>query len=460
MDGSDEAGDYHAMLEYSRSSSMSMLPISGEKYSKTRRLLIVGSAVLACLLNSGIAFGFSALLPALVRNGAFHDLCDLSQRRLGARCAKQTAALTGMFTLTTSSLNLAAMPTGYIIDHLGPRATATIALIVESIGVFAFAHGGDGPLGHAAYFGGFWILGVAGPAVLNSAFSFANLFPGKEGFITASMVGSFDAASSVFVVLAGIMRRGVSFYAVFASYSMVPIVAAVAAFLLWPEGAVEKSLKGSIRRRMSEQATMVDVPSSSQMRSPEYCFAVYVCSVHMLCINHFIATSFLQMQEVNPRDAEDITTVFSVLLPLGGVVYIPLIGAILSSIGVTKSFTLLTIAMLSFYVLLAVHAVSNMRAFGFLAFVVFAFCRPMFYTLGATFVGQQFGFATFGRLYGSLTTICGVANLIGQPLAELGQAQGFSVANAVLVLLQLTTLAFPVMLIRRRQRIIIANQLG
>mmetsp|Transcript_63 Transcript_63/g.163 ORF Transcript_63/g.163 Transcript_63/m.163 type:complete len:457 (+) Transcript_63:70-1440(+) len=447
-------GDYvkfDSLLSEQQDIRRSFPATSAHNWTLSHRFLAVATAVSACVLNAGVAFGFSALLPSLVYHGAFGDLCG-SAHRHGYACPDQSTALTGMFTLTTSALNLAAMPSGCIIDFFGPKATATMALLIQSIGFALFACGGDGLTGHALYFGGFLILGVSGPVVMNCVFSFANMFPGREGFITASMVGAFDAASSVFVVLAALLDRGMGFQRVFLGYATVPIAMAFVAVLLWPRGAVEKNFKVDVPRRRSEAATgLHHAPVSQQIRTPEFLLAAYACSVNMLTLNFFIATALLQMQQVQPSEAEALTKAFSILLPLGGVMYIPVIGALVTKIGVTQTFVVLFMAFLGFLILLAAHAVTLSNFAAILSFVLFSFCRPLFYTLGATYIGQKFGFQTFGRLYGLLTTVCGMANLLGQPLTVFGQERGFMSANAVLACLQVTTISLPVLLWKRRR---------
>jgi len=450
LEGNEEYVKLDSLLSDLPDLQSSYPATSAHNWTLTRRFVVVATAISACVLNAGVAFGFSALLPALVHHGAFGDLCG-SAHRHGYACPDQTTALTGMFTLTTSALNLAAMPSGYIIDLLGPKTTATIALFVQSLGVALFAFGGDGVAGHALYFVGFLILGVAGPIVMNSVFSFANLFPGREGFITASMVGAFDAASSVFVVLAALMDRGLAFKDVTLSYSAVPMLMAFVALLLWPKGAVEKNFKPDIPRRKSEAVGFHHIPVSQQIRTPEFLLAVYTCSVNMLTLNFFIATSLLQMQQVQPSESEALTKAFSILLPLGGIMYVPIIGALVTKIGVTRTFVVLFMAFTGFLILLTAHAVMLSNFAAILAFVVFSFCRPLFYTLGATYIGQKFGFQTFGRLYGFLTTLCGVANLLGQPLTVFGQERGFLSANAVLCFLQVTTIGLPLLLWKRHR---------
>eukprot|EP00913_Durusdinium_trenchii_P004930 g4577.t1 len=63
------------------------------------------------------------------------------------------------------------------------------------------------------------------------------------------------------------------------------------------------------------------------------------------------------------------------------------------------------------------------------AFMVFAFCRPLFYSLNPAFCGQRFGFTHFGTVFGLIFTISGICNLAVQPLAALAAQHGFVPVN-------------------------------
>lgn len=50
--------------------------VAAFEVSRARRLLQVGIAVLYCLLAAGVVFGYAAIKPVLLREGAYRDLCS------------------------------------------------------------------------------------------------------------------------------------------------------------------------------------------------------------------------------------------------------------------------------------------------------------------------------------------------------------------------------------------------
>eukprot|EP00405_Crypthecodinium_cohnii_P011850 CAMPEP_0206433732 /NCGR_PEP_ID=MMETSP0324_2-20121206/8700_1 /ASSEMBLY_ACC=CAM_ASM_000836 /TAXON_ID=2866 /ORGANISM="Crypthecodinium cohnii, Strain Seligo" /LENGTH=473 /DNA_ID=CAMNT_0053900037 /DNA_START=87 /DNA_END=1505 /DNA_ORIENTATION=- len=420
-------------------------------WSQSYRLIVVATAVLGCLLNAGMAFGFSAIFPVLLEIQAFHDLCPEGST---SPCRAQTQALLGMFTVATSLLNVAALPTGAILDSWGPRITATAVALLTSLGCFLFGNGGDGWEGHLRYYVGFLLLAVAGPAIMNSSLSFSNLFPNRKGLICAMLVGCFDASSAVFVFLAHLVRSGVTFSAALSGYAAVPLVTASAAWAFWPSTPVATPVLAQETCDAAECTAdaapswwkgphLQHLPVRQQLLSREFWLVVQTTSITMVCINFFIATAFAQLSEVNEESALKLTQTFAIMLPVGGLVYTPVIGPLVDTIGPTLGFAVLWCLYLTFQLLLRLYVETEIAAAAYLAFAVFALVRPLFYTLGASFVGQVFGFGTFGKVYGLLTTFAGIACLIVQPLGNLAANNGFEVANGVLTVAQATTAALP-----------------
>merc|ERR1712187_226970 len=95
----------------------------------------------------------------------------------------------------------------------------------------------------------------------------------------------------------------------------------------------------------------------------------------------------------------------------------------------------------------------------YMAFFVFAFSRPLLSTLPAVFTSHMFGFATFGKVYGFLFTVAGVANYSVAALKVLAVAHGFNTANAVVVAVLFTALVLPCMLVWRDKRKRLSNTL-
>lgn len=426
-----------------------------ERWSTGRRLAVVGSAALGCLANAGLAFGFSALLPVLIAEGAFHDNCGKGEPiNADGACRSQTLALTSMFTIATSLLNVASFPLGFLLDTAGPRFTASLCAVLVGVGCFLFGCGGLGYIGHLYYNAGFMLLAIAGPAVFNCTLSFGNLFPGREGLITASLVGCFDASSAIFVVLVALMEIGVPFRTTFMSYTAIPLLIALASATLWPRKPVMAKAIGSEGEIVHMQLAPLEGRTLwGQLCSMEFALFTWTISVTMVCLNFFIATCLGQMAEVNSENALRLTKVFSGMLPAGGILFIPLIGIIIDSLGPTIGYVLLWACFVLFHGLLEMYAESGNELLAHGTFLIFALCRPLFYTLGASFCGQTFGFTTFGKVYGLVTMIAGLANFAVSPLTSLAANEGFASSNHMLAIAQVTTLALPVYMTLKRRKL-------
>lgn len=439
-----------------------------DSWGTSRRLAVVISAVLGCLTNAGLAFGFSALLPVLIWQGAFRDSCGADEPiHAEGTCRTQSLALTGMFAIATSLLNVMALPCGFMLDSAGPRVTASFAAGAVGVGCAMFAFGGPGWWGHFFYYSGFMLLAIAGPAVFNCTLSFGNLFPGREGLVTASLVGCFDASSAVFVAVAYIIESGVlPFRDAFVGYAMIPLLTAVFAAALWPKkpvGAKVLSCSGEI-----EQVHLAPLEGRSlqgQLCSKEFVLLAWTMAVTMVVINFFIATCLPQMtavsSEVNSETAGHLTKTFSKMLPLGGIIFIPAIGKIIDSCGPNTGYIVLWFCLVLFNISLAMYNATGQEVFAYSAFAVFSFCRPLFYTVGASFVGATFGFVNFGKVYGFVTMIAGFGNFAVAPISALAASKGFYEANVLLSVLQVSTLGLPVyVLLKSRNRRRVSSGMG
>jgi len=385
------------------------------------------------------------MFPELIKHGAFSDDCSGAGVLTQGGCTAQVQALTGMFTLATSALNLLSMAAGAALDRMGPRLTASCAALLVAAGFVLFGAGGLGSL-QVLYVAGFLLMGVAGPVIFVSSLSFPNLFPGREGLCTAALVGCFDASSAVFVGLAWLMRSGLSFEETFTGFALVPTCVALVAFSLWPREAVQKSghMDGS-QLSSGGGPPLANLPLRKQAQTAEYLLLVQNVCVGMVCLNFFIATVDLQMSRVNAKTAPALSQAFAAMLPLGGIVYVPVVGYVVDKLGSTVGLIVLWASLLSFFVLNGTYALTGAEPAAYAAFAIFSFCRPLFYTLNAAFTGETFGFATFGLLYGLLNSLAGVANCSVAPLAALAESHGFFTTNAVLLAVQFTMVALPLL---------------
>ncbi|CAK9057262.1 Protein FMP42 [Durusdinium trenchii] len=412
---------------------------------RTWRIVIIVSAIGCCLLMAGLAFGFSALMPNLLRIGAFHQVCP--ENHAGTSCQAQISRLTGMFTLTSSLLNILTLPSGAMLDYLGPRVTAGSFCCFVALGCWLFSLGSD-----VNYYVGFILLGVSGPYIFNCTLSFGNYFPARSGLITAILVGCFDASSGDFAVLNSLIDAGLAFSTAFRLLALLALLCA-ASTCAWPDRKVDED--ASPEAEPSVKEPLMKQSLWNVWSSTEFWLLTYAASVSMTSINFFIATAYPQMLSVVPSEshAESLNREFSRLLPLGGILFAPLIGTVIDKVGEPLGYLILQCAYAAFTLLLvaffAIGTGTTGDALARAGFVCFAFCRPLLYTLNPMICGRLFGQEVFGRVFGLMNTIAGFCNLMVQPLAALAHQHGFQGINVILGVLQLSTAVLPIWILCR-----------
>ncbi|CAD7940933.1 unnamed protein product [Amoebophrya sp. A25] len=371
-------------------------------------------------------------------------------------------------------------------------------------------------LSHSWYYLGFLLLAVSGPLVYMCTISFSNLYPQHGGLITSLCVGCFDASSFVFVALAYLMQTGVaSFDSVFVAYSLVGFLLAVLCLVFYPEQPVQRdeavaldvdesttsatgtfttttgapvrtddnnnnfspttarisstnSLKiednsaqkqvrnadvvveDNLLSTFADVAKYEDLCLGEQIRTPDFLLFVFSASCYMVRLNFFIESVPLQMQQYSesPHEAEARTQFFSLLLPAAGFLAIPLIGFLTDGCGLITSWFALWSFFLCFQILFDL-------GFACSSFLFICFSRPLFYTMLAVFTARRFGFATFGKLYGLVCSVAGLANS-SQYLLKLlvnGRYNGdYTPVNHALTMGQSLTIALPLFLLWDQRR--------
>lgn len=139
-------------------------------------------------------------------------------------------------------------------------------------------------------------------------------------------------------------------------------------------------------------------------------------------MNFFIATVRSQYEYMlgSERLARRVNSFFDVALPVGGVAATPFIGLLLDNFS--------TATMLAILVAL----ITAVGIFGSLPFLWAAYCnvilfvllRPLYYSAMSDYAAKVFGFATFGRVYGTIICFSGLINL-SQPLIDAANHEIF-----------------------------------
>lgn len=161
-----------------------------------------------------------------------------------------------------------------------------------------------------------------------------------------------------------------------------------------------------------------DYTAWEQIKKPWWYLMFCFASIIMIRINYYIAT--IRSQETfllgDLDKAIKVNNLFDVLLPLGGVFAIPFIGFILDHMKPMN--TLYVIASLSISISL-IGLIPGSITLHILGILLFVFFRPFYYTVVSDYCSKVFGFDTFGTVYGLLTCLSGVFNLLQSVLDDL-----------------------------------------
>lgn len=146
-----------------------------------------------------------------------------------------------------------------------------------------------------------------------------------------------------------------------------------------------------------------------QVRSPWFILITIFTVLQMLRINYFVASMRQQYEFLfgSPEKARKINEVFDFLLPLGGLVSVPFIGAILDNAG--TPFVLLVLVTTA-TVIGALGCIPHSVEAGYTNIAIFVIYRPFYYTAVSDYAAKVFGFQTFGKVYGLIICLSGLGN--------------------------------------------------
>lgn len=408
--------------------------VSVPQPSTSTRLLQIGVAVVYCLLAAGVVFGYAALKPVLVAEGVYRSSCTAQERQAHVWvCNGQELRLNLMFTVAAVSTNVCALPVGTILDRFGPRVASLVGVAFLSLGAAGMAFAADlAPLFNA-YVLAYLCLALGGPFVFISAFQLSNAFPAHSGLILALLTGAFDTSSAVFLVYRLLYQSSDGALApkkFFLLYLLVPAFILLAQLFVMPHysyqtpGELAKQAEDSSLDEPSDTTPLLPVndpprsdvwgalhgrPATSQIASPWFLLIALFTLVQMTRINYFVATVRTQYAFLLHSDslAAQINAFFDLALPLGGILAIPFIGAVLDH---TPTLFVLVLLVTTASLIGALGLVSTMWA-ARANVVLFVLYRPLYYTAVSDYCAKVFGFATFGKVYGLVICVAGVGNL-------------------------------------------------
>ncbi|KAK1672097.1 major facilitator superfamily transporter [Colletotrichum godetiae] len=451
-------------------------PIAAYKVSNTKRWVQVATSIVACWLAAGIVFGFAALKPVLIAEGVYSDLCDTDDPGKMDNgeyipCTEQDLRLNLFFIAASVTANVSSLLAGSVLDRYGRRVCWVASCVCLTVGCILMAVSRK-----FTYFDGYFLgnimLALGGTFVFVSSFQLANAFPKYSGHIIALVTGAFDASAAVFLIYRAAYEStdgGLSIEKFFYAYIAIPVLILMAEFAYMPvrsyhtipqlEQKIEKvqdethdvhesddevddvrQLRKVRSARADRRLSKLDqieevagdaeqreelgvwgvlhgVPAHEQIQSPWFILILLLTIVQMLRMNYFIATIHAQYRYMlgSDADANDINRFFDIALPVGGLVSTPFIGVLLNNLSVPAAFGALT-------VLIVAIGVLNCLPFawaGYATVVLFVIFRPLYYSAISDYATKVFGFATFGRIYGTIVCASGLINFAQSGLDAL-----------------------------------------
>ncbi|CCE63971.1 hypothetical protein TPHA_0G01340 [Tetrapisispora phaffii CBS 4417] len=446
------------------------------KRSQVIELLQIICAVIWCLLSAGIIFGFAAFKQVLINEGVYSESCQTNETRYSEvqtiiPCTAQDLKLNTMFTVSAAITNVLALPVGWVLDIYGPKVSGIIGSSIIYFGAFNFIMA-ESLIGeyYDPYLIGFLMLAVGGPFVFISSFHLSNIFPARGGMIMALITGSFDSSSALFLIYKVIYEKSdnkLSLQRFFSYYLIVPTFIIVAQIFIMPKHSYQSLPKESYtsasnlnscdtestplisnytdaatsyseqqstrtpRRRSSSVTIMAEARQhllnydifeemhernvKEQILSPWFYLMLFFAAICMLRINYFIATIRSQVEYLlgDETTSIELNNLFDFLLPIGGVVAVPIIGHILDNIELSNIIKILSGLSI---IIGGLGIVPNSYACALIEIVLFVMYRPFYYTVVSDYTSKIFGFTTFGTVYGLLTLTCGVFNMLQRRL--------------------------------------------
>lgn len=178
-----------------------------------------------------------------------------------------------------------------------------------------------------------------------------------------------------------------------------------------------------VERKLEEKSggmfgILHDKSPKEQISNPMFYLMVVFTTICMLRINYYVATVRSQEEYLlkDPKLALKLNSIFDVLLPLGGVVAIPLTGAILDHM---KTFDVIVTVFTSSVIVGVLGLIPNSFTLHLIGILILVVYRPFLYTILSDYIAKVFGFDTFGTVYGLLISISGLFNMVQSLLDRL-----------------------------------------
>jgi LAT3 family solute carrier family 43 protein 3 len=197
---------------------------------RPRAICLVLCVLLSDIMFAGLIFGWAPLLLLLQEEDQYGELC--TNRSPTGRCAAQDSRLNLMYTIATFAVNIISLPTGCILDYLGPRHSISIAGVLEVAGLVLLGLADSKT--YDTFIPGYLLLAIGGCITMMSSYPASFLIPSYQTTILASISCLFDSSSAIFLI---IYSAHVSFsmtrQQLFLGYAIMSCIIYVLLIVLW-----------------------------------------------------------------------------------------------------------------------------------------------------------------------------------------------------------------------------------
>ncbi|KAF8607567.1 hypothetical protein BDV93DRAFT_519600 [Ceratobasidium sp. AG-I] len=423
------------------------------------RLFHVLLVIFINVFTTGVIFGFAALKPVLLRKGIYSELCTVHDKINSGElptCEKQELRLNTVFVVSVAITNMASLPAGSILDSLGPTRTSIIGASLFGVGNLIFGAGTiSWPIAVDGIFIGFDMLALGSPLIFLSSFHVSNAFPHRSGLILSTIMAAFNASSTPYAIYNWVDRRtgGISLKAFFWCYVIIPALFITLQGIAGPKAAYSRESVPPANENTAISSTTVaygatstgasiqpvmdveNVPPQSslpvnrgdgfvgvmfgkslllQIFSRHFGLLLLFFTIYADRVNWMIQTISEQLTFYlhEPSLVAKTLTKFTILLPLGGIVGVPIFGWLLDNRSVFDASLVILVSGLVYGILGMLESTIAQTV----SISIFVVLRPLLYVFVGDYCGKAFGFRTFGRVYGLLNTLVGLFGLVLGPI--------------------------------------------
>ncbi|EQC36706.1 hypothetical protein SDRG_06140 [Saprolegnia diclina VS20] len=384
---------------------------------------------LSNLLFAGFIFGWASMLLMLQEENQYAERCTPETINPSTgRCADQDAKLSLIYGVAQFLLSFCSLPTGIVLDKVGPMWMTLVAGIFAVAGYLLMAVSDSATFDAFVY--GYGLLGMSGSATLLASYRAGFVLLRWQTAIIAGVCCLFDGSAVMPSVLYAIHKSGgFSRQSLLYFYAGVAFVVYFSLVALWciierqnkvlegtidsvsdnsdPEAALSPSYNA-----LQEDKPLSESPLFTQLKSFEFRFLLTFTAVHNLQSSYYFGT--VNQTLANYDDTSKVyTKAFGWILP-AGFIFIPVIDWVVGRFGLPASMGLTTALCIGYHIV-SLIPVLTLQVVSFVLFTAF---RAMFYSNVAACGAATFGSVNMGKIIGAVNTAAAIIALLEIPLVE------------------------------------------